>query len=452
MSTTIEQQAEQRIRRHRARLLMTAPFYGSVGAELELVIDPNCGTAWTDGKAIGFNPEFALELTAEHLTGVVAHEILHVAMRHNYRRGARDHGLWNEACDYAINGVLVNDGFSLPIDALLDDRFDCLSAEQIYAILSDEQQEQEQEQGDKSDDDGESGDESGQQSGDQNGGGDESGDKSGDGDEGQDGEQGEGQDGKANGGSASQDDQGGKAQVGDVRDASDDAITEKDWETKVVTSGKLAKNLHEASGKASSGAAALAAKTAVKPTIDWRGVLQQFLTARTSEDYSWQRPSRRHLHNDLHMPSLHSDGAGVLALAIDTSGSIDQPALDRFLGELQGVVDQLNPERVLVLCCDVMVQGGVQTFERGEKIEPKILGGGGTDFAPAFKMLDETHEDVSAFIYFTDGEARMPKEEPLVPTLWAITTPQALHERICADWNFAEMPTFGEVIYLGDEG
>ena len=448
MSTTIEQQAEQRIRRHRARLLMTAPFYGSVGAELDLVIDPNCGTAWTDGKAIGFNPEFALELTAEHLTGVVAHEILHVAMRHNYRRGARDHGLWNEACDYAINSVLVNDGFSLPTDALLDDRFDCLSAEQIFAILSDEQ---EQEQGDKSDDDGESGDESGQQSGDQNGGGDESGDKSGDGDEGQGGEQGEGQDGKANGGSASQDDQGSKAKVGEVRDANADAITEQDWETKVVTSGKLAKKLHEASGKASSEAAALAAKTAVKPTIDWRGVLQQFLTARTSEDYSWQRPSRRHLHNDLHMPSLHSDGAGVIALAIDTSGSIDQPALDRFLGELQGVVDQLNPERVLVWCCDVMVQGGVQTFERGDKIEPKIVGGGGTLFDPAFKMLDETHEDVSAFIYFTDGQARMPKEEPLVPTLWAISDPQAVHERICDGWDFAEMPTFGEVIYLGDE-
>ncbi|NDA50383.1 MAG: hypothetical protein EBY60_08195 [Actinobacteria bacterium] len=131
MLATIEQQAEARIRRHRARLLMTAPFYGAVGAELELVIDPDCDTAWTDGKRIGFGADFALRLPAEHLRGVIAHEILHVAMRHNYRRGDRDHALWNEACDYAINSVLIRDGFALPEDALLDDRFDKLSVRVI---------------------------------------------------------------------------------------------------------------------------------------------------------------------------------------------------------------------------------------------------------------------------------------------------------------------------------
>ena len=124
---------------------------------------------------------------------------------------------------------------------------------------------------------------------------------------------------------------------------------------------------------------------------------------------------------------------------------------DRIAAELTSILEE-HDTTATVIYCDSRI-ANIETFTHDDlPLTLNPAGGGGTDFAPAFKMLDETHEDVSAFIYFTDGEARMPKEEPLVPTLWAITTPQALHERICADWNFAEMPTFGEVIYLGDEG
>ena len=104
---------ELRVRRHRARLLVHHPWYGNVGCELEVVVDPTCGTAWTNGKAMGFNPEFVAGLKAKELQGVIAHEVLHVAMRHPYRRGTREPGLWNVACDYAINTILVKDGFVL---------------------------------------------------------------------------------------------------------------------------------------------------------------------------------------------------------------------------------------------------------------------------------------------------------------------------------------------------
>ncbi len=438
MQATTEQRAEQRIRRHRSRLLLNAPFYGAVGAELELVMDPSCGTAWTDGKAIGFSPEFALSLPPAHLTGVIAHEILHVAMRHNYRRGKRDHRLWNEACDYAINGVLKRDGFSLPEDALLDERFEQMSAEAVYAKLAEEQQQQQQQQQQGEQGDGQQGQQQqGQQQPDekqQDGGqGDEANDSG-------DPQQGQGDEAKA-----------AKPQVGEVRDASSDAPSEQDWQTKIVNNAKQAQKLQQAYGTQPTEAAERAAGSAKQPRLNWRDVLQQFLVSKAREDFSWARPNRRHLSSDLHMPSMISEGAGTIAIAIDTSGSIDQPALDRFLAELQGVVEQIKPERVLLWCCDTKVRGGVQSFEPGDKIKPKIFGGGGTRFDPAFELLEEQHEEISCFIYFTDGMARMPKVEPMIPTLWAITTDQERHEATTRLYSFAEAPTFGETIYLGDE-
>jgi len=417
MPATREQQAEQRIRRHRARLLIHAPFYGSVGAELDLVIDPACDTAWTNGKAIGFNPDFALDLPGDNLTGVVAHEILHVAMRHNYRRGDRDRELWNVACDYAINGVLVRDGFVLPDGALLDDRFANLSAEQIYAqLVDDEQQGDDQSGGDQQQPDDQP-----QQSGQGS----------------QDNQQGD-----------TQDNQGGGSQPGDVRDAPEDAPTEDDWRTKIVGHAKLAKNLHAVYGQSDSDAADIAAGDAKKASVNWRDVLQQFLTRTAQDDYSWSRPNRRHLSGDLHMPSLVSDGAGVIAIAIDTSGSVDENQLRRFLGEVQGVVDQIRPERVLVWTVDTKVRGGTQTFERGDTIDPRIQGGGGTRFEPAFEALADSHEDVACLIYFTDGMARMPETAPTVPVLWAITQAEARHQQMIQTYSFVDAPTFGETIYI----
>lgn len=421
MPATREQQAEQRIRRHRARLLIHAPFYGAVGAELDLVIDPACDTAWTNGKAIGFNPDFALDLPGDHLTGVVAHEILHVAMRHNYRRGDRDQSIWNEACDYAINGVLVRDGFTLPDGALLDDAYANLSAEQIYAQLVDRDDQDEQQQGDQS-------------------GGDESGDD--------DQPQQSGQGSQDNQQGDTQDNQGGGGQPGEVRDAGDDAPSQDDWRTKIVGHAKLAKNLHAVYGQNDSDAADIAAGDAKKASVNWRDVLQQFLTRTAQDDYSWARPNRRHLSGDLHMPSLVSEGAGVIAVAIDTSGSVDEAQLQRFLGELQGVVDQIQPERVLVWCVDTRVRGGTQTFERGDLIQPRVLGGGGTRFEPAFQAVDDSHEDIACLIYFTDGMARMPETAPTVPTLWAITQPEARHQQMIRTYSFVDAPTFGDTIYI----
>jgi hypothetical protein len=60
---------------------------------------------------------------------------MHVALAHHCRRGERDAQLWNQATDYAVNPILINNGISLPNDALIDPAFYDLGAEEIYGRL-----------------------------------------------------------------------------------------------------------------------------------------------------------------------------------------------------------------------------------------------------------------------------------------------------------------------------
>lgn len=65
---------------------------------------------------------------------VLAHEYLHAGLMHHKRAGGRDRYLWNVACDYVVNGWLVQmDVGSMPQDGLLYDKeLSGLSAEAIY--------------------------------------------------------------------------------------------------------------------------------------------------------------------------------------------------------------------------------------------------------------------------------------------------------------------------------
>ena len=46
-------EAEQKIRKARAGLILDQPFFGALALRLQLKADPGCKTAWTDGQVLG---------------------------------------------------------------------------------------------------------------------------------------------------------------------------------------------------------------------------------------------------------------------------------------------------------------------------------------------------------------------------------------------------------------
>ena len=73
-------------------------------------------------------------LQEQELRFVIAHEILHVALRHLPRRRGRDPFLWNVACDFVINDWLIQMDVGQPpaIGLLHDLDLRGLSAEDVY--------------------------------------------------------------------------------------------------------------------------------------------------------------------------------------------------------------------------------------------------------------------------------------------------------------------------------
>jgi hypothetical protein len=73
-------------------------------------------------------------LSQDEYRFVMAHEFLHVGLRHQSRCQGRDHFLWNVACDYVINGWLVEMGVgAMPRhEVLYDPALTGLSAETVY--------------------------------------------------------------------------------------------------------------------------------------------------------------------------------------------------------------------------------------------------------------------------------------------------------------------------------
>lgn len=118
------------------------PLLGAVAAGFTLVPDADITQAWGikiaavdhEHGEIYVNPYASL--TSAEWRFVLAHEMLHAALRHGHRVDGRDPYLWNVACDYVINGWLVamNVGH-LPEGVLYDQSLTGLSAESVYDTL-----------------------------------------------------------------------------------------------------------------------------------------------------------------------------------------------------------------------------------------------------------------------------------------------------------------------------
>lgn len=89
-----------------------AAFLGSLMCSLNFQWSDSVPTAGTDGKDLLWNQEYFLSLPKDSRMTDLSHELWHVALLHNLRRGSRDHQLWNIACDIRIDLLLEEQGYT----------------------------------------------------------------------------------------------------------------------------------------------------------------------------------------------------------------------------------------------------------------------------------------------------------------------------------------------------
>lgn len=359
-------------------VILDQPFFGALLCHLKFAADPTCETAWTDGTTLGYNPQYVDSLSHSELVGLLAHEVLHCAAGHPYRRDAREGKKWNIAADLAINGLIAEAGMSLPPGALMPDTNEKgKSAEWIYARLPD------------SPEDNGSGSGQGQAPG-----------------EVRDSPQGTGQP-KEDG----QDGQGDSFGTGQG-DSQEQPNTESDWKEKVRQAAQQAKMRGDKSG-----AMGRFADGVTESKVDWKDVLRRFVQQACKADYSWSKPSARWASSDIFMPAMKSESMPRVAIGVDTSGSMDDTALTRAKSEVQAVIDEVSPDGVDIFYADARVCGH-DSFDRGEQLVFRPKGGGGTDFRPVFQAAEDLEEKPACLIYITDLYGSFPDNDHGIPTLW----------------------------------
>lgn len=323
----------------------------------------------TDGRELLYNPARVAALTPEELRACIAHEVMHCALHHFARCEGKDPGKWNQAADYAINPTLRAAGFTLPksatypADAGLPEG---LSAEEYYVRLPQDDQDKDNQE--------------------QPGPGEGAGD--------------------------------GPGEVLPPTDPAEAAETSARWQVATAQAAHAAKmrgDIGPALGRFVS--------EATTPAADWRAVLREFVSAHARDDYSWARPSRRSAALGVYLPGIRSDALGLVAVLVDTSGSIGAAELARFAGELQDALT-VYPCRAVILYHDSEVTHRQEWDPTAGPLVLEARGGGGTDHRPAFAALAQEDEAPALCLCLTDGYTTYPEAAPDFPTLWAMTTTQ----------------------------
>tara|TARA_A100001391_G_scaffold10153_1_gene6278 strand:- start:412 stop:1500 length:1089 start_codon:yes stop_codon:yes gene_type:complete len=340
----------------------------------------------TDGKHIFYNPDWVVEKTVPEIVFVLAHECAHVSYCHHTRKliGNYEHKLWNEACDYAINGGLVSAGFTMPEDGLIDSKYIGWASERIYADLKRKLAENPEDgTGDPDDSEGEYSI--------------------------SDGEWGEVLD--------AVDDQG------KVLDAAGISEEEVSIAEEVHQAAQIEKKIGKGNSDAQIRDVIDSHKGAVQP---WYQIIKDHLHDQVITDQSYASVNRRFVHQGLILPGNLTTPDGELVIGIDTSCSLTLVELAEIGTHTQDIVDEINPTRIHIVYCDSEVRKAV-SFDRGEDIELKFYGGGGTAFNPVFNWVEHEQIFPHALIYFTDGYGDVGPdayhgvnfEVPSYPVIWA---------------------------------
>jgi predicted metal-dependent peptidase len=390
--------AEHRVRRALSRLVEYAPATGGLALWVlhRDTADPAAPPLATDGRTLSYGPGFA-GLPLEQQTGLVAHTVLHVALRHaqrflalQSRLGDADLGLFNACADAIVNSTLAHLAWlelpegavdlptllrnTLAIDAAPETALLEWDVERLYRTLDDRDRTR-----------------------------------------------------RRDGPRAAHVRRLHRAEHADLRpDPAERGAPEREaeltreWRERVVRA-------HAGDGEFS----LLRRLVADLPRTrtPWEQVLRTRLARGLAPrpEPSWSRPARSWIANQgrggpgRRMPWEPGSTVGRrvprLALVVDVSGSIDAVLLERFAREIAAIARRQDSELVLVAGDDSVRL--VRRFEPGNADLGglTVQGGGGTDFTPLLEEADRHRPDIGVVLTDLEGPARF---RPRWPVIWAI--------------------------------
>jgi predicted metal-dependent peptidase len=350
----------------RTRLCTRTPFLGSLILFAETIATDTVPTAATNGRQILINPQFFERLTLDQQEAVLLHEVLHAALLHVPRGLGREAKRWNIAADIVVNGILTREGFSLPGDSVRAQALERFSVEEVYDQL-------ETSPWDKKDFPLGSPDLLAQPGGENE-----------------------------------------QAPVPGSMGQEQTRAIEAHWRNAVEQASVMAESLLQGSRPASM---QRELQTIRGGQLNWRHYLWRYLV-RTPIDF--RDFDRRFVGKRVYLETLEDETVSV-AVAVDTSGSINNGQIQLFLSEVQSILLAYPHLNCQLYYADAALHGPYALTPYGDF--PPPIGGGGTDFRPFFAKLaqEKSPWETTVAVYLTDGFGSFPSQPPSFPVLWVVT-------------------------------
>jgi len=373
----VDEVAREKLIVARMKLLVEQPFFAYLALHLELV-EGRTHTAGVDGRHFFYNPEYIRTLSNRadkpEIQGLWCHEVLHLALDHLGRRGTREGLRWNIACDYAVNAIIKRAAAENPEGLVLPEG--CLYDESFENMSAEEIYP--------------------------------------------------------------------LIKTLDVwvcgkfwhddHDLWEEATTEeerktlaREWKERVSRAAHTARQQGKLPGHLET-----LVEDLIEPRLDFSKYLRNFVLTASKNDYRLSPPHKKHLWRGFYMPSFYGEAIEI-AVAVDTSGSINDEEIKFALSEIWGICQQFTNHTLHLIQCDAQIQD-YTVLKEFDELPRKVKGRGGTDFRPVFDLIRTKNLNISALIYFTDTYGTFPEQAPPYPVLWVI-------------WQERDVPFGEKIIY-----
>lgn len=339
------------------RTLIYFPIFKILINNIHFIENNSMATACTNGNTIYYNSSFFQTLSKDEQVFIIAHELMHITLKHLSRLEERNMEIWNYATDAVINQILRKNG--LPLVEGVIDCPDALSfsAEEYYEIVKNRPNCEELMSKYRHD--------------------------------------------KEESVIATHEywnEELAEDLTDSMPDIDEHNITELNKKLIHDENEEYTNNIQEQEPTKDS----LGSIGNTSPIIDWKSFLQRKKKKVFSADYN--------LHNGF----FDEDGIykypyelirkSNIEILIDTSGSVDDELVKAFLQECKNIFDDYV---IKVGCFDTKFYG-FQEIQRKEDLDDFVIEGrGGTDFSTAVNSFSKK---ASIKIIFTDGYSEMPKD------------------------------------------
>lgn len=367
MATTSSDLFLQRLEKIRVQFLFDHPFLSVLALSMPTIFQKNPHALFeTNGAKLYIDETKARTYNDDTLKYQYAHILLHILLKHAFRVGERDKGVWNRSCDIVINLLLLEFDRvgKRPEDEVLLEKFKEQSVEEVYNTLFEESN--------------------------------------------QDGE--------------NEDDEKREEKVDLIPNPKDEEHYEEEIDALIIQAigaaqkqGTLPSTLDELINEVT------------KPKIDLFTLLHAYISESFfDKNVDFCRPNRRYIDQGIYLPGFKYEKNRLeVIIALDRSMSISKVLFSKFIGIIDDILRISSDFEVEVVPFDEEIYPEMIVHYDAQSERKEIAfskGNGGTRFAPVTAYLDSKQmlNNRTLLIVLSDGYFTIEKS-PEIETIFLIS-------------------------------